>query len=262
MNTLERIGQLAVSRLRGLNYGSAVLLAIFVTSVSPRTWTRAVRKALSRQIVSAGVDALGVISFVAFLAGILIVVQVQLWLNKVSQSRLLGPVLVTVVIREFGPVMANVVAIAGSGHALTSELAEMTLSDEVRAMDEKGLDPLASLVVPRVLGVTIATLCLTLVFIVVCLAGGYFFARLINVNVGGMIPFAYSITRAIGRADLLNVVTKAAIPPLIWGTICCLEGLAIGRRAADLTTATSRSLRRSVISLFTIVTIVSVLTYT
>lgn len=262
MNTLERIGQLAVSRLQGLNHGAAVLFAVFITAVNPRSWTRAVREALSRQIVSAGVDALGVISFTAFLAGILIVVQVQLWLNKVSQSRLLGPVLVTVVIREFGPVMANVVAIAGSGHALTSELANMTLSDQVRTMDARGLDPLAALVVPRVLGVTIATLCLTLVFIVVCLAGGYFFARIVNVNVGGMVPFAYSITRAIDRADLLNVVAKAVIPPLIWGTICCLEGLAIGQTAADLTTATSRSLRRSIISLFTIVTLVSVLTYT
>ena len=262
MNTLEIIGQLAVSRLRRLNYGAAVLFAVFLTAVNPWSWTRAVREALSRQIVSAGVDALGVVSFTAFLAGILIVVQVQLWLNKVSQSRLLGPVLVMVVIRELGPVMANVVAIAGSGHALTSELANMTLSGQVRTMDGQGLDPLAALVVPRVLGVTIATLCLTLIFIVVCLAGGYFFARLIHVNVGGMIAFVYSITRAIDRADLLNVVTKAAIPPLIWGTICCLEGLAGGRTAADLTTAVSRSVRRSIISLFTVVTVVSVLTYT
>ena len=171
---LANIGLAAINRLRGLNYGAAVLMAVLIAPMHPRVWRRRFRASLSHQIVAGGFEAAGLVAFVAFLAGILIVVQVQLWLDKVSQSRLLGPVLVTVVIRELGPVMANFVCIARSGHAITAELATMKRAGQVRALELQGVDPLADLVVPRVIGVTISTFCLTLVFSSVCLAGGYF----------------------------------------------------------------------------------------
>jgi len=261
MTFLATIGRATWEHARGLSYTAAVVFAVLTTALDPRSWPRTAREALSRQIVSAGADAVGLISFIAFLAGILIVVQVQLWLNKVAQSRLLGPVLVTVVIRELAPLMANLLCIARSGQAITAQLANMKLSGQVRSLDAQGLDPFTYLVVPRVLGVTIATFCLTLIFILVCLAGGYFFARIIDVHVGGLAMFGFGITRAIGRADLLNVVTKAAIPPLVWSAISCVQGLGVGEGVGDITPVMYRSLRHSVVSLFVIITIVSVLTY-
>src|SRR5436305_1948791 len=135
-------------------------MAVLIAAMYPRIWRRRFRAALSRQIVVGGVEAVELVAFVAFLAGILIVVQVQLWLDKVAQSRLLGPVLVTVVIRELAPVMANFVCIARSGNAITAELANMKRAGQVRALELQGLDPLVDLVVPRVLGVTISTFCL------------------------------------------------------------------------------------------------------
>lgn len=261
MTVLVTIGRAAWDYARGLSYTAACVFAVLTTAVDPRSWPRTAREALSRQIVSAGADAVGLISFIAFLAGVLIVVQVQLWLNKVAQSRLLGPVLVTVVIRELAPLMANLVCIARTGQANTAQLAHMKLSGQVRALEAQGLDPFTSLVVPRVLGVTISTFCLTLIFILVSLSGGYFFARMINVHVGGLAMFGFGIARAIGRADLLNVLTKSAIPPLVWSTISCMRGLAVGEGVGDITPVMNRSLGHSVVSHFTIITIVSVLTY-
>jgi ABC-type transporter Mla maintaining outer membrane lipid asymmetry permease subunit MlaE len=84
---------------------------------------------------------------------------------------------------------------------------------------------------------------------------------MINVHVGGLATFGFGIARAIGRADLLNVLTKAAIPPLVWSAISCVQGLAVGEEVGDITPVMNRSLRRSVVSLFIIITTVSVLTY-
>src|SRR5690348_11540165 len=262
MTFLANTGRVALERLRGLNYHAAVLGAVLTSALQPRTWRRTVREALSRQIVATGAEAVGFVSIIALFAGVLVVVQVQLWVSKVAQSRLLGPVLVTVVIRELGPLMANFAAIARSGNAITLELANMKIFGEVRALDAQGVDPFVFLVLPRVLGVMVSTLCLTLLFIIVCLGGGYLCAWIAGVHVGGLRDFADTVTRAIGRADLWNVVTKSALPPLVWGTICCVEGLSVAGVSADVTRAASRAIQRSIISLFAIVTVISILTYT
>ena len=81
---------------------------------------------------------------IALFAGVLVVVQVQLWVSKVAQSRLLGPVLVTVVIRELGRIHGEFAAIARSGNAITLELANMKISGEVRALTRRGWTLLSS----------------------------------------------------------------------------------------------------------------------
>jgi phospholipid/cholesterol/gamma-HCH transport system permease protein len=261
MTLLASIGRTALDVLRRLNNLAAVLLGVLSVALRPIGWRRTVREATSRQIVATGVEAVGFVSFIALVAGLLIVVQVQVWLNTVAQSRLLGPVLVTIVIRELAPLMTNFVLIARSGTGYAAELGNMKIAGEVRALDAQGVDPFVYLVVPRVLAATVSTFCLTVLFVLVCLTGGYLCARLTRVYVGGPSTFAFSVTRAIGAADIVNIVTKTIVPAFIWGAICCVEGLAVGATRADVTRAASRSLQRAIIVTFVILAAVSVLTY-
>jgi phospholipid/cholesterol/gamma-HCH transport system permease protein len=261
MKFIAGTGSAALARLREVNYIGAVLLAVVAAAINPRTWRRTVRQALSRQIVSTGVEALGFVSLISLLVGLLVVVQVQLWVVKVAYSRMLGPVLVTVVIRELGPLMTNLVLIARSGNAITAELANMRISGEVRALEAQGIDPFIYLVVPRVLGAAISTFCLTMIFILASLTSGYICARLMNVRAAEPTDFASSIARAIGGEDVLNVFIKSIIPALLWGAICCIEGLAVGETPSEVPRAASRALQRSVVILFVVCAAISLLTY-
>src|SRR5690349_24659959 len=96
----------------------------------------------------------------------------------------------------------------------------MKISGEVRALDAQGVDPFVFLVLPRVLGVMVSTLCLTLLFIIVCLGGGYLCAWIAGVHVGGLRDFADTVTRAIGRADLWKLLRNAEFLPLFGGRFC------------------------------------------
>ena len=261
MVLLAKLGEAALQLLRSLGYLAAVLAAVLAVAVRPLGWRRTVREATSRQVVATGVEAAGFVSFVAFVAGLLIVVQVQLWLSKVAQSRLLGPVLVTVVIRELAPLMTNFVVIARSGTGFASELGNMKIAGEVRALEAQGVDPLAYLVFPRVLASTVSTFCLTVLFVLVCLTGGYLCARLAGVYVGGPMEFAFRVTRAIAAADVVNIVTKSVVPAFIWGTICCLEGLSVHATRLDVTRAASRSLQRAIVATCAILALITVITY-
>ena len=261
MNPLAKIGSSVLERLRGLSYIAAVVAAVMVAAIRPRTWRRTVRLALSRQIVAIGVDAIGSVLLIALIEGVLIVVQVQWWVGKVAQSRLLGPVLVAVVIRELGPLMTNFMIIARSGNMMAAELANMKISGGVRALDVQGIDPFTYLLVPRVLGMVIASICLTAISILVALGSGYFCARLAHIGTGGPASFANTVARAIGRADLLTVVGKTSLPALLCGVICCLEGLSASDTPFASARAASRGLQRSIVVLFMVSAAISVLTY-
>ena len=76
MAFIATIGKTALDALRGLSDLGAVAAAVLGTVLRPRDWRRTVREATSRQIVSTGVEAVGFVSFIALLAGLLIVVQV------------------------------------------------------------------------------------------------------------------------------------------------------------------------------------------
>ena len=258
---VSAIGAATLGYLGRASYTAAVTLSVLRLSAKPTTWRRTVRDVLARQVLSSGVEAAPFTVMVAFLVGISVVVQAQLWLGRVGQTQLLGPVLVAVVIRELGPLLANIIVIGRSGNAIAAELGHMRLSGEVRVLDAQGLDPLVYLVVPRALATMVAVLCLTVIFIAVCLWSGYWFGWLLGARAGGVVAFLDSVARAIGPWDVVNVVTKSLIPGLLAGVICSVEGLSVSENITDVPKAIARAVQWSVVMLFFISALISLLTY-
>jgi phospholipid/cholesterol/gamma-HCH transport system permease protein len=258
---VSAVGSGTLRYLGRASYTLAVTLWVLRLAVKPSTWRRTVRDALARQVLFSAVDATPFTVMVAFLVGISVVVQAQLWLGRVGQSHLLGPVLVAVVIRELGPLLANIIVIGRSGNAIAAELGHMRLSGEVRVLDAQGLDPLLYLVVPRALAMMTAVLCLTVIFIFVCLFSGYWFGWLLGARTGGMLEFLESVARAIGPWDVVNVVAKSLVPGLLAGVICSTEGLSVADTITDVPKAIARAVQWSVVVLFFTSALISLLTY-
>jgi phospholipid/cholesterol/gamma-HCH transport system permease protein len=230
-------------------------------SLRARNWPRTVRNVLARQVLFTGVEATRFISLIAFAVGLVVVAQAQLWTGKVGQARLLGPILVTVIIRELAPVLANFVVIGRSGNAIAAELSNMTVSGEVRVLDAQGLDPLTYLVMPRVLGMMIAVFCLTVVMIFMSLFSGYLFSALVAGKGADVGLFLESIAGAIRPVDLYSVLAKTLVPSLLSAVIACTEGLSVEPSVTEVPRATTRSLERSMVTLFITTALISALTY-
>jgi phospholipid/cholesterol/gamma-HCH transport system permease protein len=258
---VSAVGSATLGYLRRASYTLAVTLSVLRLAAKPATWRRTVRDALARQILFSGVEATPFTVVVAFLVGISVVVQAQLWLGRVGQTQLLGPVLVAVVLRELGPLLANIIVIGRSGNAIAAELGHMRLSGEVRVLDAQGLDPLVYLVVPRALATMTAVLCLTVLFIFVCLFSGYWFGWLLGARTGGILAFLDSVARAIGPWDVFNVVAKSLVPGLLAGVICSTAGLSVADTITDVPKAIARAVQWSVVMLFLISALISLATY-
>ena len=258
---LGRLGAEVWAQWAELRHAAAVIGTVLCACVQPRCWAGTVRKAFARQVLAIGVEPLWFVGAVAVFVGISVVVQLTFWIGAAGQSQLLGPLLVAVVARELGPLLINLIVIVRSGSAMTTELAVLKISGEVRALEAQGSDPFTHLVLPRVLGLAASTLCLTIVFILVAFASGYVFSAWMGTGTRDVLLFADTLSRAVQPKDIFNILAKSILPALFAGATCCLGGLGIGGSLLDTPRATQRALTRSVAGLFVISVIVSLLTY-
>lgn len=261
MNFVGSVGARTIDKWLGLRY----VLAVAWTAVSfvfkRRYWTRSVRDVFARQVLFTGYEATRFVSLVAALVGIAVVVQTQVLLGTIGQSAMLGPVLVTVIIRELAPLLVNFIIIGRSGTAMATEMGNMKVNGEVHVLDAQGLDPFIYLVLPRVLGAALSIFCLTIVFIVVSFGSGFICGTLLGLNTLEFGLFSDSVFGAIQKADVLNILAKTLVPGLVTGAICCTEGLSVGHAITEVPQAATRAVTRSTAALFVWSALVSVLSY-
>jgi phospholipid/cholesterol/gamma-HCH transport system permease protein len=144
---------------------------------------------------------------------------------------------------------------------MTTELGVLKISRDFRLLEAQGGDPFRKLVMPRVLGMAVSTFCLTIVFILVALVSGYFFAAWMGKGSRDLLLFADTVSGAVHPKDIFNILAKSILPALFASASCCIGGLGVGGSVAEIPPATQRALTRSVAGLFVISAAVSLLTY-
>ncbi|OQA27960.1 MAG: putative phospholipid ABC transporter permease protein MlaE [Verrucomicrobia bacterium ADurb.Bin345] len=260
-NWLGRLGAATLGKLRVHGDTAAVVWETFRVALRRETWPRTVRNVFVRQVLFTGYEASRFISLLAVMVGISVVVQMQVWLARVGQTGLLGPVLVMVIVRELGPLLVNFIVLGRSGTAVATELGNMKIAGEVNVLDSQGLDPFIYLVVPRVLGMAISVFCLTIIFVIVSFLSGYLIGLLLGANPGPFVLFVESVFRAVRPADVASVLVKTFVPGALTGAICCMEGLSVSTSMTEVPQVTTRAVVRSVGALFVVSAVMSILTY-
>ncbi len=258
---LAGVGISAGEQWDEVRHAAALIGTALYTGIRPRYWGRATRTAFARQVMAIGVEPLWFVGALAVFVGISVVVQLSSWIGEAGQSQLLGPVLVTVVARELGPVLINLVVIVRSGSAMTTGLGVLKIDGAVRKLETEGEDPFLQLVMPRVLGTAVSTFCLTIVFIFAAFASGYFFAASTGKGSRDIFLFVDTVARAVQPKDVYNILAKSILPALFASASCCIGGLGAGESVTAIPLATQRALTRSVAGLFVISAVVSLLTY-
>jgi phospholipid/cholesterol/gamma-HCH transport system permease protein len=132
---------------------------------------------LSRQIYFTALQRAYILIFTALMLGMLVIVHATQQLVKVQGEEFVGWLLVTIVVREVGPVWATFFVLLNSGSAITVEIGTMSVNGEIRALQMMGIDPYRYLGVPRFWGVTISLLSLYILCVFAAIIGGYLFAQ-------------------------------------------------------------------------------------
>jgi phospholipid/cholesterol/gamma-HCH transport system permease protein len=260
MRAISKLGEIVWVQWDELRHAAAVIGTVLYLCVQPRHWARTMRSLFAQQGLAVGVEPVGFVCGVAVFVGISVVVQLAFWTGKAGQSQLLGPLLVAVVARELGPLLTNIVVIVRSS-AMATDLGVLKIRGEVRVLEAQGNDPFLHLVMPRVLGLALSTFCLTIVFILVAFASGYLFGAWLGTGSRDVWFFINTVLQALHPQDMASILAKSILPALFTSASCCIDGLGVGGSITDIPHATQRALTRSVVGLFVISAVVSLLTY-
>ncbi len=153
-------------------------------------------------------------------------------------------------VTQIGPVV-TVLVVAGAGAtAMCADLGARTIRDELDALRVMGVDPIQSLVVPRVLAATVVATLLSSVVILVGLVGGFVFSVFVqHVTPGAFIGGLTVITSA---ADVIISLIKAALFGLSAGLIACYKGISVGGGPAGVGNAVNETVVFTFVALFAI----------
>ncbi|WP_328733492.1 ABC transporter permease [Falsiroseomonas selenitidurans] len=181
---------------------------------------------LLRHLDEAGTRAFGLATLLGALLGVILAFQSAIPLRQFG-AEIFVPSLVGIsLLRELGPLMAGVVLAGRTGSAYAAELGTMTVNEEVAALRIMGIDPMALLVLPRVLAGMLVMPVLSLVLTLAGLVGMALIMRLLGFQ---MTTVAQQLVNFVSLKDLLGGLFKAAVFGLAIAFIGCRAGLGAGR---------------------------------
>lgn len=165
-----------------------------------------------------GNKSFGIVALVAFLIGIILVLQTGYLLQKYGQIRQVSGLVAVSMARELGPLMTAIVLVGRVGAAFTAGLGTMTISEEVLALRIMSINPIGYLVAPRFIAVLLMLPCLTIFAYVVGIAGGCLMGLSYDLD-----PWAY-ISDSIdflSVQDLLSGVVKSVLFAVVICVVSC-----------------------------------------
>jgi phospholipid/cholesterol/gamma-HCH transport system permease protein len=231
--------------IQGLGAFALITLGVLLSKF--RGARKVVHPLIRREIARAGLRLLPMFLFMAAALGLVVIGQSVSWLTRVGAINYLGTIMVLVVVRELGPLMTALLVLARVGTANVVELGTARATGEVEALEALGIDPVHYLVVPRVIGMSLAVFALTVYLIVGALFSGYLWAFLQNVPLR---PHDYFLQLAgsLSGLDFALLALKSIAFGFIIAIVTCYHGLAQPLRLEEVSYATVRAVAQSVIA--------------
>jgi phospholipid/cholesterol/gamma-HCH transport system permease protein len=210
---------------------------------------RVTRSVLVRQVLFTGVEALPFTGLIAALVGSTVILQAQRNVSAAASAAVLAKLLVVVIARELGPLVAGLIVIGRSGTAMTVELGNMRV------------DPVEYLVVPRVCGMAVSLVALALFFVFVSMSVGVIASGLISGSFAAPLEFAAMLASSASLVDVAALIAKTVLPGTVIAAIACFEGLTAGPEMTDVPRAATRGTVRAMTATFVTNAAISALVY-
>src|SRR6478609_6181900 len=137
-------------------------------------------KEILNQCYKIGNKSLFLISFTAFLAGIVFTKQSRPSLASFGAESWLPSLVSQAVIRSLGPLITGLICAGKLGSNIGAELASMKVTEQIDAMEVSGTRPFSYLVVTRVMATTMMLPLLVVYADVIALMGSYFTVNTIS----------------------------------------------------------------------------------
>jgi phospholipid/cholesterol/gamma-HCH transport system permease protein len=201
-----------------------------------------------KQMSHLGIDTVPIVLLTMLFTGMVMTVQTAQEFLKYGAGSTVGGVIALAMGRELGPVLTGVVAAGRVGAAIAAEIGSMKVTEQIDALRVMATNPIAYLVVPRVMACVIMVPLLVVFADAIGTFGGYFVAtQYFNISAS---TFTSSITNFTELNDITGGLIKAAVFGFIIAITGCFKGLNTGGGAEGVGHATTGSVVTSIVLIF------------
>ncbi len=182
----------------------------------------------------AGLRALPIIFLICFLIGAVVMQQGVVQLSYFGAEVMAVNMVAILSLREIGILLTSIMVAGRSGSAFTAEIGSMKMREEIDAMRTLGIDPIDTLVLPRVAALVVALPLLTFMGDIAALMGGCVMAWVML----GLDPPLYvdKLQEIVSFRHFMVGMIKAPFAAVIIALVGCLEGLSVQGSAESLGT--------------------------
>ena len=202
--------------------------------------------------------AIKIIGVVALALGVVTVLQLFTQLSRFGALGLVGQILNLVIVRELGPIITALIVISRSGTAIAAEIATMNINNEMDAIEMLGVDSLKMIVFPRIAGMTVSLVLLTVFFSGVGILGGFVVGNLL----GGITfdLFLSYVIKAITFMDIFAGVFKALTFGIFLSAISIYHGFQ-AFSSTQVPIVTTKAVVSSIFAMFLLDIIITIMFY-
>ncbi|MDB4880883.1 MAG: putative transporter [Gemmatimonadetes bacterium] len=197
-----------------------------------------------RQMRRIGVDSAPLTVIVAAFIGGVIAIQVRYQLLPGVQLTIIGLSVRLMQVLELGPLLTGLVLTGRVGARMTAEIGTMRVTEQIDALETLSYDPIAFLIVPRLLACILMLPCL----VVLADATGLYSGYLVSVHGTGVTTQDYvaGVRLGFGTFQVVYSMLKATLFGTAIAFVCSYEGFVteagaegVGRSTAKAVVITS-----------------------
>jgi len=215
------------------------------------------RSDLALFLQESGVQALGIVSLICLLVGLIFAFVGAIQLKAFGAQIYVADLVGIAMVRVMGAVMAGIIMAGRTGAAYAAQLGTMQVNEEIDALQTLGISPMEFLVLPRMLALILMMPLLCVYADVMGILGGL----IVGVTMLDLSPTIYlNETRATFQLTNLWIgLFYSAVFGVIIALAGCLRGIQCGRSASAVGEATTSAVVTSIVAIVVATAIITVI---
>ena len=251
---LRRMAALGIAIFAGIGQRTYFLFNAFAALYKePRTYLPLIVK----QMRSIGVDSLAITGIVAAFIGSVIAFQTRYQLFPGVQLSVVGLIVRQSIVLELGPLITGLVLTGRVGARMTAEIGTMRVTEQIDALETLAYDPMAYLIVPRLIAATLM-MPILVIFANAIGVGVAFFTAVLGTDVTWG-DFSSGLRIAFNLFQIFYSLLKATIFGAAIAFFCSYEGYVADVGAEGVGRSTARAVVYTSVAILVLDAFVAVL---
>ena len=206
------------------------------------------RRPVVSQIIFSGIDALPAITIISLAIALSVTAQFILVLQSVTPEKEVIQALTQIVALELAPMLTAIILIGRTGSAISVDLGNMKIHQEIRGLELLGIDIKQFFVLPRILGVAFSQFTLAVYFSGIVMVGGIIFSAILHSP--SNYKYLFILVDSITPYEILLFLIKNIWFGIIIGATACFHGLRVEQSITEVPQQTQQAIVNSLVLIF------------